>query len=127
MFTTQNSAAGFTLMELLTALLLTSLLATGVAHFLTASNQVRLVMHQDTLAARTAEELATQLHISQALSSNLTAGQCRQTAQMASLDTTLLCKAYQQLPQLQARRQGQAIRLSWLGPTGPRSLTRPIH
>ncbi|SFC27862.1 prepilin-type N-terminal cleavage/methylation domain-containing protein [Marinospirillum celere] len=126
MLLSDKEMSGFTLMELLAALLITSFLAIGVAQYLAAATQVRLIMHQDTLAARTAEDLARQLAISQSPPGHLNASRCTSKPSSSSLDTLQLCRAYQKLPQLRVRSQGQQLTLSWQGPTGTREVQRPL-
>lgn len=127
----QSYQAGFTLMELLVALVLTALLAITVGHYLTSSLQVRLLIQQEALAARTAEDLALQLGLGSPPPGSLTASlknsQCTPTHPQADFDFSLLCQASQHLPKLKASHTGQQVTLSWQSPTGQRQLSRPTH
>lgn len=117
--------AGYTLMELLVSLLLTSSLGLMVAQYLLTSQRVHQQLQQDALATRTAMDLAAQFQSARLngsdLSSALQAGNCPSTRQQLP-DLQLWCQAREQLPDLQAsiQPQGQALRLQLQWQSGER-------
>lgn len=123
--------AGYTLIELLVSLLLTSFLGLMVAQYLLTSQQVHRQLQQDALAARLAMDLAAQFQSatfsSTDLSSALRPGNCPSTRQQLP-DLQLWCQALNQLPDLQAsiQPQGQALRLllQWQSGERQRQLQR---
>ncbi|MDR9466825.1 prepilin-type N-terminal cleavage/methylation domain-containing protein [Marinospirillum sp.] len=122
---------GFTLMELLVALILTALLAITVGQHLTSSLQIRLLIQQEAAAARAAEDLALQLGsgISPpgSLKVSLKYSQCSPEHPKADFDFSLLCQTSQDLPDLKAKRNGPEIVLTWQGPTGSKEIRRPTQ
>ncbi|WP_404415246.1 type II secretion system protein J [Marinospirillum sp.] len=122
---------GFTLMELLVALILTALLAITVGQHLTSSLQIRLLIQQEAAAARAAEDLALQLGsgISPpgSLKVSLKSSQCSPEHPKADFDFSLLCQTSQKLPDLKTKLISQEIVLSWQSPTGPREIRRPTQ
>ena len=122
---------GFTLMELLVALLLTGLLAIMVAQYQTLSLQVRQLMQEERLAATAVEDLIIQMQLGGLLPGDpvfsLAAVDCSASHSHAGLDFTLVCQAFSELRSMSIRHQGQQLVLEWASPLGKRTLARPTH
>lgn len=122
---------GFSLMELIVALILTGLLATSIAQFQTASLQIRLLIQQEALAARTAEDLALQINSSLSSpdhwASVLKEHGCFPPQPPSAFDFSLFCQAKQRLPELHTKQQGAELLLTWQSPLGKRKVRRPTQ
>jgi|SRR5690554_2438554 len=129
MLNSQLSIQGFTLLELLLSLLLTSLMVLGIAQYLTVSSKVNLTMQQEALAARTLESLLLQAYInpsSQAeLKEAISGNSCPSSSLSTQFDFTHWCQALIQLPQLALSSNTTSLSLQWRAPTGNRELVRP--
>ena len=129
MLNSQFSIQGFTLLELLLSLLLTSLMVLGIAQYLTVSSKVQLTIQQETLAARTLESLLLQAYINPSSQEDFervfSSNSCPTSALSTQLDFTHWCQALVQLPQLTLTSNSTSLSLDWRAPTGNRKLVRP--
>lgn len=129
MLNSQLSIQGFTLLELLLSLLLTSLMVLGIAQYLTVSSKVQLTIQQETLAARTLESLLLQAYINPSSQEDFervfSSNSCPTGALSTQLDFTHWCQALVQLPQLTLTSNSTSLSLDWRAPTGNRKLVRP--
>lgn len=120
--------SGFSLIELLVALLLLGLLATASGHFLLFSQRQQLLMQQQAIAASVANQLV-QLHLLQPLN----AAQLNQLAQLgcqAELGWHLgQCAQLATLPQLRLQLvdHQQYLQISWQAGGSDRSLQRRLR
>lgn len=117
---------GFSLLELLLALMFVVLMSLGIAQYLLVSSGLNLMMQQEDLAARALESLILQASFNSAhqqlVSNALQSLSCPVTAQ---LDFTLWCQALNSLPDLTVSVGAASISVVWLSPRGMRRLVRP--
>ena len=119
---------GFTLLEVLLALLFTSLMATGIAQHLSLSARVNHTMQQEALAARAIESLLLQAALSSSSSQEVKTALQQLSCPSSStsqLDFSSWCQALQDLPGLQVHISSTHLTLHWQAGGTSRSLLRP--
>lgn len=123
------TSQGFSLLELLLSLLLTTLLVMGIAQYLLISSRVHLTLQQETLAARALESLLIQATFSQpskdAIQAALSSKSCQNNASNLGLDFSTWCHALKNLPKLTVSSTTSSVSFEWQAPTGSRKIQGP--